>query len=107
MILADFRYNKVDKRRKLPTWIQQVMPASKRNLRVDLAIHTARQFLREMSQPVLAPPPAAAAGAAGAGAAAGAEAGAAAPPAQLPFEEAAAEEGEQAGGPAQKKARTA
>ena len=98
MILADFRYNKVDKRRKLPTWIQQVMPASKRNLRVDLAIHTARQFLREMSQPVLAPPPAAAAGAA---------AGAAAPPAQLPFDEAAAEEGEQAGGPAQKKARTA
>lgn len=51
MILADVRYNKVDKRKKLPTWIQQVMPASKRNLPVDLAIHTARQFLREMARP--------------------------------------------------------
>jgi DNA excision repair protein ERCC-2 len=51
MILADVRYNKVDKRKKLPTWIQQVMPASKRNLPVDLAVHTARQFLREMARP--------------------------------------------------------
>jgi DNA excision repair protein ERCC-2 len=51
MILADVRYNKVDKRKKLPTWIQQVMPASKRNLPVDLAVHMARQFLREMARP--------------------------------------------------------
>ena len=53
MVLADVRYNKVDKRKKLPTWIQQVMPASKRNLPVDLAVHTARQLGFRLTFPMM------------------------------------------------------
>ena len=34
MVLADDRYNKADKRAKLPQWIQQALPASNRNLTV-------------------------------------------------------------------------
>jgi hypothetical protein len=51
MILADFRYDKADKRKKLPHWIQQVLPASHRNLAVDLAVQVARRFLQEMARP--------------------------------------------------------
>ena len=51
MILADFRYDKADKRKKLPHWIQQVLPASHRNLAVDLAVQTACRFLQEMARP--------------------------------------------------------
>ena len=51
MILADYRYNKSDKRKKLPNWIQQVLHASHRNLATDTAVQLARRFLREMAQP--------------------------------------------------------
>ncbi len=52
VILADNRYNKHDKRSKMPQWIQQFMTDATSNLSVDVAIASARQFLREMAQPV-------------------------------------------------------
>ena len=51
VILADNRYSKQDKRSKLPQWIQQFMSDGLRNLSTDVAMASARQFLREMAQP--------------------------------------------------------
>eukprot|EP01012_Entosiphon_sulcatum_P025031 TRINITY_DN30295_c0_g1_i1.p1 TRINITY_DN30295_c0_g1~~TRINITY_DN30295_c0_g1_i1.p1 ORF type:complete len:759 (+),score=178.92 TRINITY_DN30295_c0_g1_i1:41-2317(+) len=51
MILADKRYNRVDKRAKLPLWIQQCIRPSFLNLSTDVAVHIARTFLKEMAQP--------------------------------------------------------
>ena len=50
-ILADHRYGKHDKRSKLPQWIQRFMTDSLSNLSADVAMVSARQFLREMAQP--------------------------------------------------------
>ena len=51
VILADSRYNKDDKKKKMPQWIQQFMSDQTSNLSTDVAMASARQFLREMAQP--------------------------------------------------------
>jgi DNA excision repair protein ERCC-2 len=52
MILADHRYNRVDKRDKLPPWILQYLTQGQLNLSTDAAVTMSSNFLREMSQPV-------------------------------------------------------
>ena len=52
MILADSRYNRSDKRSKLPKWILQFLNEGYLNLSTDTAIHHVRQFLRVMGQPI-------------------------------------------------------
>ena len=51
VIFADKRYNKADKRDKLPQWIRQFMQDNTLNLSTEMALHEARAFLREMAQP--------------------------------------------------------
>eukprot|EP01132_Coremiostelium_polycephalum_P004981 gene4981-6202_t len=51
MIFADKRYNRLDKRSKLPQWIQQFCHPQHLNLSTDMAISLSRQFLKEMGQP--------------------------------------------------------
>ncbi|KAL3897883.1 MAG: hypothetical protein SGPRY_012958, partial [Prymnesium sp.] len=65
VVFADKRYNKQEKREKLPQWIRQFMRDSFLNLSTEAALHEARQvaphqicpavtrvqFLREMAQP--------------------------------------------------------
>jgi DNA excision repair protein ERCC-2 len=51
VVFADSRYSKHDKRSKLPMWIQQFMTDALSNLSTDVAMASARQFLREMAQP--------------------------------------------------------
>lgn len=52
MIFADSRYNRQDKRGKLPKWILQFMADSYLNLSTDMAIAYVKQFLRLMGQPI-------------------------------------------------------
>jgi len=52
MILADSRYNRHDKRSKLPKWILQFLHEHFLNLSVDTALQYAKQFLRLMAQPI-------------------------------------------------------
>jgi DNA excision repair protein ERCC-2 len=52
MILADSRYNRSDKRSKLPKWILQFLSEAYLNLSTDTAIQYVRQFLRVMGQPI-------------------------------------------------------
>lgn len=52
MILADSRYNRHDKRSKLPKWILQFMDDAYLNLSTDMAIIHVKQFLRLMGQPI-------------------------------------------------------
>ena len=52
MILADSRYNRPEKRSKLPKWIVQFLSDAFLNLSTDMAIQHARQFLRLMGQPI-------------------------------------------------------
>lgn len=52
MIFADSRYNRHDKRSKLPKWILQFMREEYLNLSTDIALHHVRQFLRLMGQPI-------------------------------------------------------
>lgn len=52
IVLADSRYNRHDKRSKLPKWILQFLNDSCLNLSTDMAIQHVRQFLRTMGQPV-------------------------------------------------------
>ncbi|EGC30807.1 hypothetical protein DICPUDRAFT_50564 [Dictyostelium purpureum] len=51
MIFADKRYNRLDKRNKLPQWILQFCQNQHLNLSTDMAISLSKQFLREMGQP--------------------------------------------------------
>ncbi|CAI5928571.1 unnamed protein product [Closterium sp. NIES-65] len=51
MIFADKRYNRHDKRSKLPGWIVSQLPDAHLNLSTDMAVHIAREFLRRMAQP--------------------------------------------------------
>jgi len=51
MIFADKRYNRLDKRSKLPQWILQFCQQQHLNLSTDMAIQLSKQFLREMGQP--------------------------------------------------------
>lgn len=52
MIFADSRYNRHDKRSKLPKWILQFMGEESLNLSTDMAIQMVKQFLRLMGQPI-------------------------------------------------------
>ena len=52
MIFADSRYNRHDKRSKLPKWILQFMGEENLNLSTDMAIQMVKQFLRLMGQPI-------------------------------------------------------
>jgi DNA excision repair protein ERCC-2 len=52
MIFADKRYNRVDKRSKLPQWISQFLNEQHLNLSVDDAAAVVRTFLKEMAQPI-------------------------------------------------------
>lgn len=52
MIFADSRYNRHDKRNKLPKWILQFLNDAYLNLSTDTALSHVRQFLRLMGQPI-------------------------------------------------------
>ena len=52
MIFADSRYNRYDKRSKLPKWILQFLGDAYLNLSTDMALQHTRQFLRLMGQPI-------------------------------------------------------
>jgi DNA excision repair protein ERCC-2 len=52
MILADSRYNRHDKRSKLPKWILQFLSEQYLNLSTDMAMSHIRAFLRLMGQPI-------------------------------------------------------
>ncbi|KAJ6145688.1 hypothetical protein N7470_009583 [Penicillium chermesinum] len=49
MVLADRRFER--KRNQLPKWINQAMLDSETNLSTDMAVSTAKNFLRTMAQP--------------------------------------------------------
>ncbi|KKA20188.1 DNA repair helicase [Rasamsonia emersonii CBS 393.64] len=49
MVLADRRFQK--KRTQLPKWISQALLESETNLSTDMAVATAKNFLRTMAQP--------------------------------------------------------
>jgi len=51
MVFADKRYNRLDKRKKLPQWIGNHLHHSNLALSTDMACTLARQFLKEMAQP--------------------------------------------------------
>lgn len=51
MVFADKRYQRGDKRDKLPRWITSHLPDSHLNLSTDMLISIAREFMREMAQP--------------------------------------------------------
>ena len=46
MILADKRYQRTDKRSKMPAWITTHLKDATLNLSTDMAVHVARDFLR-------------------------------------------------------------
>ena len=52
MIFADSRYNRFDKRSKLPKWILQFLGDQYLNLSTDTAVQHVKFFLKQMSQPV-------------------------------------------------------
>jgi DNA excision repair protein ERCC-2 len=52
IIFADSRYNRADKRTKLPPWITQFLVDSHLNLSVDMAVFMAKKYLSLMAQPV-------------------------------------------------------
>jgi DNA excision repair protein ERCC-2 len=52
MIFADARYNRHEKRSKLPKWILQFLGDGQLNLSTDMAIGQVKHFLRLMAQPV-------------------------------------------------------
>lgn len=52
MVFADSRFARKDKKEKLPQWVQQFMPDSYTNLSTDAAVNIARQFFRQIAQPV-------------------------------------------------------
>lgn len=51
MLFADKRYSRVDKRGKLPLWIQEHLKDSLCNLSTDEAVQVSKWFLRQMAQP--------------------------------------------------------
>ncbi|EDO46754.1 predicted protein [Nematostella vectensis] len=51
MVFADKRFSKVDKRGKLPKWIQEYLKESLCNLSTDESVQIAKRFLRQMAQP--------------------------------------------------------
>ncbi|XP_065833449.1 general transcription and DNA repair factor IIH helicase subunit XPD-like [Oscarella lobularis] len=51
MLFADKRYSRLDKKGKLPKWIQEHLRDSVCNLSVDEAVMISKRFLRQMAQP--------------------------------------------------------
>ncbi|XP_066250346.1 general transcription and DNA repair factor IIH helicase subunit XPD [Euwallacea similis] len=51
MIFADKRFARVDKRSKLPKWIQEHLKDSLCNLSTEEAVQIAKRWLRQMAQP--------------------------------------------------------
>lgn len=51
MIFADSRYQRHDKRDKLPAWISSHLKDSHLNLSTSMLLHIARSFMRSMAQP--------------------------------------------------------
>jgi len=51
MIFADKRYQRHDKRDKLPGWITAQLKDAHLNLSTDMLMHVAREFMRSMAQP--------------------------------------------------------
>eukprot|EP00894_Picocystis_sp_ML_P004353 jgi/Pico_ML_1/54870/g726.t1 len=51
MIFADKRYNRHEKRDKLPKWITSHLIDAHLNLSTDMVAHVARDFMRRMAQP--------------------------------------------------------
>lgn len=51
MVFADKRFFKVDKRGKLPKWIQEYLKDGVCNLSIDEAVQISKRFLRQMAQP--------------------------------------------------------
>lgn len=51
-ILADRRYNKEDKRRLLPRWVQDQTPENHLNLSTEALMQICRRFLKEIAQPI-------------------------------------------------------
>ena len=45
------RYQRHDKRDKLPAWIKAHLKDSHLNLSTDMLLHVAREFMRSMAQP--------------------------------------------------------
>eukprot|EP00903_Cladosiphon_okamuranus_P005999 g5919.t1 len=52
VVLADSRYNRHDKRSKLPGWVLQFLDESHLNMSADNAVAMARMFLKDMAQPL-------------------------------------------------------
>ena len=48
---ADKRYQRHDKRDKLPSWISQHLKDAHLNLSTDMLLCIAREFMRSMAQP--------------------------------------------------------
>lgn len=51
MVFADQRFNRADKRSKLPGWIIQYLDKTHMNLSTDRALTVAKDFLKRMAQP--------------------------------------------------------
>ncbi|PVU86814.1 hypothetical protein BB560_006600 [Smittium megazygosporum] len=51
MIFADKRYARMDKRSKLPAWINSHISEGMSNLSTDMALGSAKTFLKSMAQP--------------------------------------------------------
>lgn len=51
MIFSDKRFARADKRNKLPRWLNQFITDACTNLSTDMALVTAKKFLRTMAQP--------------------------------------------------------
>ncbi|KAF6250426.1 DNA repair helicase [Scenedesmus sp. NREL 46B-D3] len=52
MVFADRRYQRHDKRDKLPKWITSQLKEAHMNLSTDMLMVVAREFMRSMAQPV-------------------------------------------------------
>lgn len=52
MVFADKRYQRHDKRDKLPRWITSQLKEAHMNLSTDMLLVVAREFMRSMAQPV-------------------------------------------------------
>ena len=51
MVFADSRYQRADKRDKLPCWISSRLRDAHLNLSTDMLLHVTRGFMRAMAQP--------------------------------------------------------
>lgn len=52
MVLADRRFERSDKKKKLPKWIQSCLEEGNCNLSIDMAINIGKRFFKEMAQPI-------------------------------------------------------